>query len=46
LEQQIEKAYEKARLIAEEETGIEKTHFPSDCPYAFEQMVDQTFFPE
>ncbi len=46
LEQHIEKAYEKAKLIAEDETGIEKAHFPQRCPYSFEQIVDQEFFPE
>lgn len=46
LEQHIEKAYGKAKLIAEDETGIEKTLFPQYCPYSFEQIVDQEFFPE
>jgi len=46
LEQHIEKAYERAKLIAEDETGIEKDHFPQRCPYSFEQIVDQEFFPE
>ncbi|SJM94708.1 conserved hypothetical protein [Crenothrix polyspora] len=39
-------AYEKARLSAEDETGIDKMHFPEQCPYSFAQMLEKDFFPE
>jgi Domain of unknown function DUF29 len=39
-------AYEKAKLSAEDQTGIDKTHFPEQCPYNFAQMLETDFFPE
>jgi hypothetical protein len=42
----IEVAYEKARLAAEDETGIAKENFPETCPFTFEQMLDRHYFPE
>ncbi len=44
--QHIEKAYERAKLLAEDETGLEKAHFPQYCPFSFEQITDQQFLPE
>jgi hypothetical protein len=46
LESKIEIAYEKAKLMAEDETGIDKKIFPSPCPFSLEQILDNTFFPE
>ena len=45
LEQYIDRAYQRARLLAEDETGIEGVRFPAECHYAFEQIINQTFFP-
>ncbi len=39
-------AYEKARLSAEDETGIDKANFPEQCPFTFAQMLRKDFFPE
>ncbi|WP_394753414.1 DUF29 domain-containing protein [Crenothrix sp.] len=39
-------AYEKAKLSAEDETGIDKIYFPEQCPYSFAQMLEKDFFPE
>jgi len=41
----IETAYEKAKLAAEVETGIEKQNFPAACPFSFEQILDENFLP-
>ena len=41
----IETAYEKAKLTAEVETGIEKQNFPVACPFSFEQILDENFLP-
>jgi len=41
----IETAYEKAKLAAEVETGIEKQNFPVACPFSFEQILDENFLP-
>lgn len=38
-------AYEKAKLSAEDETGIDKIHFPEQCPYSFAQILEKDFFP-
>lgn len=38
-------AYEKAKLAAEIETGIEKQNFPAECPFSFEQILDEEFLP-
>jgi len=41
----IKTAYEKAKLAAEVETGIEKNNFPAACPFSFEQILDEDFLP-
>ncbi len=41
----IEIAYEKAKLAAEVETGIEKQNFPAACPFSLEQILDENFLP-
>ena len=42
----IEKSYQKAKLLAEDETGIEQKNFPVNCPFSLEQVLDSEFFPE
>jgi hypothetical protein len=46
IEKKIEIAYKKARLKAEDETGIDKKYFPNVCPFSLEQILDEGFFPE
>ncbi|WP_295435719.1 DUF29 domain-containing protein [uncultured Thiodictyon sp.] len=41
----IQTAYEKAKLKAEDETGIDRRTFPSQCPYTLEQSLSAEFFP-
>lgn len=41
----IERAYERAVLLAEDETGLEKSQFPATCPYRYEEIIDLDFFP-
>ena len=43
--QKLELAYEKAKLNAEDETGIDKIHFPEKCPFSFEEILERDFFP-
>jgi hypothetical protein len=45
VERVIDTAYRKARIGAEEETGIDQRHFPTTCPYAFEQLRDDEYYP-
>ena len=41
----IGRAYERATLLAEEETGLDRSLFPSQCPYPFEDILSLEFFP-
>ncbi len=41
----LNKAYHKAIIQAERETGIRYTHFPSTCPYSFQHILDNRFYP-
>lgn len=45
LEKKIELAYAKAKLQAEDETGIDKEYFPEICPFTLAQVLDKGFFP-
>lgn len=45
IEHVIDNAYRKARIWAEEETGIDQHHFPAGCPYTFDELLDEQFFP-
>lgn len=39
-------AYPRACLQASRETGLPPATFPTTCPYAVEQVLDDAFFPE
>ncbi len=39
-------AYRKAVLLAAQETGIPKGHFPAECPCSAEQVMNGEFWPE
>ena len=45
LENYTDRAYGRARLLAEDETGLDANAFPSECPYALEAILDPAFFP-
>jgi hypothetical protein len=42
----IAPAYRRALIELEKETGLEASTFPATCPYSFEQMRDDDFWPE
>jgi hypothetical protein len=46
MEKKIAKAYERSRLMAENETGIDKNVFPAECPFSLAQILDKEFYPE
>ena len=46
LSEAIANAYRKARGEAYAETALPKATFPAECPWTFEQMIDETFWPE
>jgi hypothetical protein len=39
-------AYDQAVRRAVRETGMPRRSFPATCPYSFEQLADDDFFPE
>ena len=45
MKEKISRAYQKARLQAEDETGIDKEQFPRNCPFSTEEILDENFFP-
>jgi hypothetical protein len=45
LEEALQKAYKKAVELAAGETNLPSKNFPSDCPYKFEEILDERFYP-
>ena len=46
LSEALEDAYGDAILSATRETGFDRTTFPTECPWTFEQIMDADFWPE
>ena len=46
LPEAIERAYRYAITGAAKETGFSKSIFPNQCPWSFEQTMDNAFWPE
>ncbi len=46
LENEIAHAYNLAVKSAAKETGLKKTIFPETCPFAWEQILDENFYPD
>jgi hypothetical protein len=46
IQEKIEMAYEKAKLSAEDETGIDQNDFPKTCPFTLEQLLNKDFLPK
>jgi hypothetical protein len=42
----IERAYGNAVIVAEAETGLPESTFPATCPWSFEPMMAEDFWPE
>lgn len=45
MEERLTRAYIKAKIMAEAETGIDRDNFPATCPYDFEKIMEPSFFP-
>ena len=45
LPEALDDAYGDATLEAERETGLAQTTFPEVCPWRFEQIADEAFWP-
>ncbi|MBF0394237.1 MAG: DUF29 family protein, partial [Alphaproteobacteria bacterium] len=41
----VEKAYGRAILEAAAETGLDRETFPATCPWGFERVMSETFWP-
>jgi hypothetical protein len=41
----IAEAYRVAKIEAEDQTGLPESTFPAACPWTFEQMADEDFWP-
>lgn len=39
-------AYDVATSVAARETGLDENVFPQQCPYTFEEIMNDTFYPE
>ena len=46
LPEAIERAYGNAVIQAEAETGPRESSYPAVCPWSFEQMIAEDFWPE
>jgi len=44
-DEKLIKAYNLALSSAEKETGLRKDTFPPTCPYSFEQIMNEDFYP-
>jgi hypothetical protein len=42
----LAEAYGDALLAGERETGLSEATFPATCPWPFEQVMDEAFWPE
>lgn len=40
------KAYKRACLDAMLQTGLDKKTFPKECPYTWEQIIDDEYYPD
>jgi hypothetical protein len=39
-------AYKKAQSLIKRETPLDLKLLPSECPYTFDQIMDDTFYPQ
>lgn len=46
VDESVKEAYGTARLIAARETNLNETVFPEMCPFAFEDVIDDNFYPD
>ena len=46
IEDIIKDAYKLAVVYASKETSLSKSAFPISCPWTFDQIIDDSFYPE
>lgn len=42
----LKKSYQLALIKAEKETGLKEATFPQECPYDFQKIIDDEFYPD
>jgi len=42
----VHDAYRLARLAAERETGLARATFPKECPFTYDQAMDEDYLPD
>lgn len=42
----LKESYQLALIKAEKETGLNESTFPQECPYDFQKIIDDEFYPE
>jgi hypothetical protein len=45
LEEKVRRAYRLARLLAVQETNLEESVFPEECPFSMKQILDEDYYP-
>lgn len=46
MNEMLQKAYRRARLEAARETSHDSSTFPASCPWSYDEIIDDTFWPE
>ena len=46
LDEILRKAYDIGKIKAQKETELDKSVFPQECPYSFEEIMSDAFYPE
>ncbi|AFY77750.1 MAG: DUF29 domain-containing protein [Hydrococcus sp. C42_A2020_068] len=41
----FDECYQKARLLASDETGLNADYFPEECPFSVGQVLDENYLP-
>jgi hypothetical protein len=42
----IKDGFEDAIILASKETELDEKTFPAECPYTFDQIMDDQFYPQ
>ena len=46
LEESVKAAYKRAIVRASRETELDTSAFPQDCPYTFDEIMNDSFYPD
>ena len=40
------RSYSSAKITASKETGLDKNNFPITCPWTYDQIIDNNYYPD